>query len=181
MDILNPIFSAQITKTILDFLHTSQAQSALFIIKIVFGVFSGLLLVIIIYTVVRSGYFKWLFIQDLFELLTHRAYGQKKIVRQWENITKRLEKASESEYKLAVIEAETVLDEVLTRMGFAGQSIGERLEKIKKEQLPSFDEVLEAHKTRNNIVHDPDFRLTLDQAKKTLDIYEKALKELEIF
>ncbi len=65
-------------------------------------------------------------------------------------------------------------------MGFTGASIGERLEKIKKEQLPSFDEILEAHKTRNNIVHDPDYRLSLDQAKKTLDIHEKALTELEV-
>lgn len=181
MDIFNSIFSAQTIKILLDFLQKPQVQSVLFIIKIVSGVLSALLLVTIIFTLIRSGYLKWLFFQDLFELLAFKPYGQKKIVRRWESINKRLEKASESEYKLAVIEAETVFDEALTRMGFAGVTIGEKLEKIQKEQLPSLDEVLEAHKTRNNIVHDPDYRLTHDQAKKTIDVYEKGLKDLEVF
>ncbi len=181
MDISNTIFSAQTIQILLDFFQIPQVHNTIFILKIISGILSFLLLVVTIYCLIKSGYLKYLFFQDLYQLLAYRPYGQKKIVRRWESIIKRLEKASESEYKLAVIEGETVLDEALTRMGFVGQSIGERLEKIKIEQLPSLNEVLEAHKTRNNIVHDPDYRLTLEQAKKSLDIYEKALTELDVF
>lgn len=181
MDIFNTISNVKIIKIIVDFFQRAQVHDIIFILKIVSAVSSAALLVTLIFCLVRSGYLKYLFFRDLFELISYRAYGQKKIVRRWDSIKSRLEKASESEYKLAIIEAETVFDEVLTRIGFTGVSVGEKLEKIQKEQLPSLDEVLEAHKTRNDIVHDPDYRLTLDQARKTIDIYEAAMKELEVF
>jgi hypothetical protein len=85
----------------------------------------------------------------------------------------------ESEYKLAVIEADSVLDDILKRMGFAGQTLGERLEKLTSASLTNIEEVREAHKTRNNIVHDPNYRLSLDEARKLISIYEKALVDLQ--
>ncbi len=72
-----------------------------------------------------------------------------------------------------------MLDDILKRMGYGGESLGERLEKITVASLPNLDEVKVAHKTRNNIVHDPDYRLSLDEARKTLEIYEKTLTDLQ--
>ncbi len=77
-----------------------------------------------------------------------------------------------------MIESDSTLDEVLKKMGYLGDTIGERLEKINVAVHPSVEEVRNAHKIRNNIVHDPDFRLNLDEAKKAISIYEKALTDL---
>jgi hypothetical protein len=57
--------------------------------------------------------------------------------------------------------------------------LGERLKKVKKTILPNLEEVLEAHKIKSNIVYDPAFRLTLEQAQKILAIYQRALSNLE--
>ena len=41
-----------------------------------------------------------------------------------------------------------------------------------------YEEVWEAHKIRNQIVHEPDFEITQSEARKILGIYEKAVKRL---
>ena len=86
---------------------------------------------------------------------------------------------SESEHKLAIIEAEGLLDDIFKKMGFLGEAIGDRLKQITPSQLENIEEIREAHKIRNNIVHDPDYRLSLEEAKKAFEIYEKALINLE--
>jgi len=74
-----------------------------------------------------------------------------------------------------------MLNDILKRMGFGGETLGERLEKLTAATLPNLEQIWEAHKIRNNIVHDPDYRLTLDEARKVLGIYEQALRDLEAF
>jgi hypothetical protein len=63
-------------------------------------------------------------------------------------------------------------------MGYVGETMGERMEKINVAVLPNIEDVWAAHKIRNNIVHDPDFRLSLDETKRAISIYEKALTDL---
>ncbi|PIR71619.1 MAG: hypothetical protein COU43_01525, partial [Candidatus Nealsonbacteria bacterium CG10_big_fil_rev_8_21_14_0_10_37_25] len=92
---------------------------------------------------------------------------------------RRLETEMESEWKLAVIEADKIMDDILNRMGFGGKSLGERLGKLTAVSLPNIEEVKEAHKIRNNIIHDPTYRLSLEEAKRVIAIYEKALTDLQ--
>jgi len=72
-----------------------------------------------------------------------------------------------------------MLDDILKRMGYSGETLGERLNKLTIASLPNLEEAKEAHKIRNNIVHDPDYRLSLDEAKKTIETYERALTDLQ--
>lgn len=102
-----------------------------------------------------------------------------KVRKRWEAILARLQSNEESNYKLAVIEADKLLDDILKRVGYQGETMGDRLKKITTEQLTNIDEVWRAHKVRNNIVHDVDFKLNQDQARKTVETLEKALKEME--
>lgn len=113
------------------------------------------------------------------EFFTFKPYGSKKIEKRWNKIKDRLNLSSESEHKLAIIEAESLLDDILKKIGFSGEVIGDRLKQITPLQLENIEEILEAHKIRNNIVHDPDYRLSLEEAKKAFEIYEKALINLE--
>jgi hypothetical protein len=50
---------------------------------------------------------------------------------------------------------------------------------VKKTILPNLDEIAQAHKIKSDIVHDPSYFLTFEQAKKILEIYERALYHLE--
>ena len=153
-------------------------KGPLLIFKALFIGFSLILLICISLLILRTNWLKHLILQDFFEFFTYRPYGVRKLVKQWVKITGRLEAGLESEYKLAVIEADSMFDDILKRMGYGGETLGERLKQISPAVLPNVEELLEAHKIRNNIVHDPDYRLSLDEAKKAIAIYEKTLTDL---
>lgn len=148
-------------------------------LKILFLIISLFFLFGIIYFLLKTEWFKRLFLQDLVEFLSFKSYGLRKVSQTWKKIIKRLEKFSESETKLAIIEADDLLNEILERMGYSGETLGEKLKQLSEVILPNLDEVLEAHKIRSNVVHDPTYRLSLGEGRKVLKIYEKALLNLE--
>jgi len=168
-----------IINDIISFIASPPDAGWLVILKILVIVFFLILLVfIVIFTFWKTSWLKIRILLDFFEFFTYRPYGVKKLAKQWAKIMTRLASGLESEYKLAVIEADSMFDDILKKMGYSGETLGERLKKISSAILPNIEEIGQAHKIRNNIVHDPDFRLSLDEAKKALTIYEKALTEL---
>lgn len=148
-------------------------------IRILFVAIVLILFGFIIFALANTLWLKRLVFWDLQEFLTFRPFGVRRIVREWLRIKARLDTGQESEYKLAVIEADSVLDEILKGMGFGGESLGERLERLTLASLPNLENAKSVHKTRNNIVHDPNYRLSLDEAKKVLAIFEKSLTDLQ--
>ena len=156
-------------------------SGGLLILKILFIIVALILFGFIIFVLAKTLWLKRMLIWDLVEFFSFRPYGVRKVVKDWAKITARLETGLESEHKLAVIEADSILNDILKRMGFGGETLGERLEKLTAATLPNLEQLLGAHKIRNNIVHDPDYRLTLDEARRVLDTYEQALRDLEAF
>lgn len=168
-------------ENISNFILSPAFSGWLLILKILFIIVALILLGFIIFALAKTSWLKRLWIWDLVEFFSFRPYGVRKVVKAWAKITGRLETGLESEYKLAVIEADSILNDILKRMGFGGETLGERLEKLTAATLPNLKQVWEAHKIRNNIVHDPDYRLTLDEARRVLEIYEQALRDLQAF
>jgi hypothetical protein len=56
----------------------------------------------------------------------------------------------------------------------------DRLKNLKTSQLPNLDEVWQAHRLRNQIVHEPTFKLKRDLAERALKIYEGALNRFDL-
>lgn len=167
-----------ITEDLISYLISPPPQ--IIILKIFFIVFFLFLLFGIIYLLSKNRWLRLLFFQDLVEILTFRSYGLRKITKDWTKIIERLEKGSLSEAKLAIIEADDLLNDVLKRMGYEGESLGERIEQLTPDIISNLTEVLEAHKIRNNIIYDPDYRLSLDETRRILSLYKKALLDLEV-
>jgi len=107
------------------------------------------------------------------------SFPKKAIVRKWETVLAKLAKDDENSYKLAVIEADKIFDDLLKRIGYQGEDMGERLKQLTTAQAANLDEIWQAHKLRNQIVHQPDFRLTRSQAERAVEIYQRALEDLE--
>src|SRR3989344_7262472 len=112
--------------SIISFITSPDFQEKLFPIKIIFGAVFGILFVAILVLLLKTRWLRKLLLEDLAEFFTFKPYGAKKGVKQWAKILKRLDTGLESEYKLALIEADSFLDEILIRMGFTGDSLEER-------------------------------------------------------
>src|SRR4030042_1066577 len=152
----------------------------LLVLKIVFGSISFLMIAGIVYFILKTNYLQMIYFQDVAEILSFRPYGTRKIVKQWNKLKNRLGLPSEAEHKLAIIEADNLLNEVLAKMGYQGETLGEKLKQLSALKLSNLDRAMEAHKIRNSIVYDTDYRLSLEQAQKTVEIYEKFLIELQV-
>ncbi|MBU1033266.1 hypothetical protein KJ937_05065 [Patescibacteria group bacterium] len=81
--------------------------------------------------------------------------------------------------KLAVMEADNLLDSALKSMTMPGSTLGERL-KVACYKYPKLRSVWWAHKLRNQLVHESSFNLGKRQANKALDEFERALKILNL-
>ena len=160
---------------------TEIIRKILLYISILSAIISAFLIIGIIWLLLKAKWFKDLFTTDFIEFLTFKPYGVARAKKIWEKILKRAETGLESETKLAIIEAEDLLDDVLERLGYKGESFGERIKSISKEILPNIERVFEAHQIHNNIIHDPNYRLDLERARSVIEIYQKALQDLEVF
>lgn len=103
------------------------------------------------------------------------------IIKRWEKILARLESENPSQYKVSILEADTLADEILDGIGFKGTTMGERLESVKVGQLETREFLVEAHQVRNRIVHESDFALSREEAEKWLNTYKKFFDEVELF
>ena len=168
-------------ESLISFFISPSSSEWFLIIKIIFIVFSLVLIGFIVFALLKASWLKYLLLYDINEFFTYRPFGIKRIEKDWRKIAARLDTGLESEYKLAVIEADNMINETLKRMGYGGESLGERLEKLTAATLPNIEEIKEAHQVRSNIIHDPNYRLSLDEAKKALDIFEKVFRNLEAF
>jgi len=165
---------------VVSFLTSAEVQQKLFTVRIGFFIVAGLFVGTIIFVLLKSHYLEWLLMQNIGEFFTFRAFGVRLINRKWQKIKSRLKTGLESEYKLAVIGADDMLNASLKRMGYAGQSLEEKMEKLSSATLSNIEEVHQAHQLRNSIVHSPDYRLSFEDAKNALDVYEKAFTDLQI-
>jgi len=165
----------------ISFIMNPHFEGVLLYIRIVFIILSVLMIMATVILLFWSSWSKRFIVEDLIESIAARPYGAKEALKQWARIKNRIENGRPDDQKLALIEADALLDETLKNMGYQGESIADRLKQINSTILPNLNDVLEARKIRNNIVYDPDYQLTPDLAKQTSDIYQKALQDLEAF
>jgi len=97
----------------------------------------------------------------------------------WKNINEKVNSASPNDWKIAVIEADKLFDKALIDAGFVGENMGERMRGLKNSDIDgNTDALWEAHKTRNSIVHDSNYDIDDDKARKTVNTLEKAYNAL---
>src|SRR3989344_354965 len=99
----------------------------------------------------------------------------------WQTIIKKMESENISDWKLAIIEADTLLDEMVKKMGYPGENLGERLRHVEVSDFTSLQEAWEAHKVRNRIAHDSgdQFILTAREARRVIGLFEKVFREFK--
>jgi len=167
---------------IISYLTYPPFPKTLLVLKVLFiSIFLYFLFTIINYLLFKTHYFQWLYGESLVEAFAKRTYGIKKLDVIWSKLKERGGPDLESDYKLAVIEADSLLDRTLASIGYKGESLEERLNQITLAHLSTLEEIKTAHKVRNDIVRDPDYRLNVEKAKEILSIYKKTFEELEVF
>ena len=121
--------------------------------------------------------------------LDHRSLGsqgtiitieRKPIMERWEKISRALEGDDMSLARLAIIESDSLADDILKKMGFEGEHMAYRLEHMAGSGLRSVDSLWRAHRVRNEVAHSPAFEMSSRLAIHTKEDYESFFREIGI-
>jgi hypothetical protein len=88
-----------------------------------------------------------------------------------------LSKDNELTFNAAVIEADKLLDKALMEMDLPGKTMGERM-KAASNLFTQNNSIWYAHKMRNMIAHERNFKIDYLKANHALKAYRQALKDL---
>lgn len=134
----------------------------------------------IIYTVIRTQeVLHWMGIRELADFLKAQQLPREIRNERWENVKKRLQSNAPADWKLAVLEADAIMDELLKKMNYHGETMAERLRSIEPSDFQALQHVWNAHKMRNRIAHEVEYALSRDEAERIVSLFEKGLKEFE--
>ena len=98
----------------------------------------------------------------------------------WEKVKIHINSVNPSDWKLAILECDIMLGEILEKMGYMQESIGEKLKSIEPSDFTNIEAAWEAHKIRNQIAHDgSDFLINEREAKRVVGLYEAVFREFE--
>lgn len=107
-----------------------------------------------------------------------RIYEINELQQRWENIMKNVSLESESSWRIAIIEADVILDELLDKLGLPGNTMSDKLKAVEKSDFNTIDLAWEGHKVRNMIAHEGvNFRLNQREARLIISLYEAVFKE----
>ncbi|MFA5827231.1 MAG: hypothetical protein WC839_01900 [Candidatus Paceibacterota bacterium] len=98
----------------------------------------------------------------------------------WKKVLDYLFSTNENDWKLAIIEADSMLFDLLTKLKFKGKNIGDKLKEANRDSFHSLSSAWEIHNIRNKIAHESSsFELSLHEAKRVISLYEQIFKEFD--
>lgn len=99
----------------------------------------------------------------------------------WQRILAHTESLAESDWRLAIIEADIMLSDMLDKLALPGDTIGDKLKAVEKSDFTTIDSAWEAHKIRNQIAHEgASFMLNHRETKRVIGLFETVFKEFRI-
>jgi hypothetical protein len=106
---------------------------------------------------------------------------QQKTNQKWELIKAHFESTNPNDWRAAIIDADTLLEDLVTSLGYTGESLGAQLTSIKVNDFPTIQSAWEGHKMRNIIAHEgSSFNLTERQKEITRRHFEAVFRDAGI-
>jgi hypothetical protein len=99
----------------------------------------------------------------------------------WEQIQMHMNSKNPSEWRVAIIEADIMLDDLLKTLSYHGDTVGDKLKAVEKSDFTTVEAAWEAHKVRNQIAHQgADFQINDREVKRVIGLFETVFREFQI-
>lgn len=96
----------------------------------------------------------------------------------WQHILSYAASDDEELWRLAIIEADVMMDEMLEAMGYPQDSLGEKLKSAEESDFRTLNQAWEAHKLRNTIAHKGStYELTRRELDRAINNYRQVFNE----
>lgn len=99
--------------------------------------------------------------------------------KRWDAISENMLSEHPNDWRIAILEADIILNEILTKSGYTGDTVADKLKQVEKSDFQTLENAWEAHKVRNKVVHDVDFVLSKREAERIVKLYQSVFEEFE--
>lgn len=98
----------------------------------------------------------------------------------WDRILEEVGGEEEHKWRVAILEADILLNELLDVLGYKGETMADKMRQVVKADFNSIDAAWEAHKIRNRIAHDgAEFPLGAREARRVIGLYDQIFREFK--
>jgi hypothetical protein len=106
------------------------------------------------------------------------AKGSPETTNRWRKIVALADSDNQNDWKQAIIDADSILDDMLSKMNYHGDDLGSKLRGATKADFKTLDQAWSAHKVRNDIAHEgSNFMLSKHEAKRIVNLYKQVFEE----
>ena len=96
----------------------------------------------------------------------------------WNRIMEHVNTDDEHQWRLAILEADIMLNELLDVQGYKGETMAEKMKQVNRANFNSIDDAWEAHKVRNRVAHEgSEHQLTEREKNRVIGLYARIFRE----
>jgi len=146
---------------------------------------SILALVIIIFSLVRMYEIQVFDKEEIDHEIAHALAKDKERDRnlnpRWKYVLTLIESPNESDWRISIIEADTLLEETLKDRGLVGNTMAELLEEAKSNGYHGIQSAWDAHLVRNRIAHEgQNFSISQVEGRRVIKLYQNIFEDMEV-
>jgi hypothetical protein len=98
----------------------------------------------------------------------------------WNRVLEQAHGEDERGWRLAILEADIMLNELLDVLGYRGETMADKMKMVDRTRFHTIDLAWEAHSVRNQIAHQGSHKhLDSREARRVIMLYEKVFKEFQ--
>lgn len=96
----------------------------------------------------------------------------------WKDVEGLMQSGNPADWRVAILEADILLEDMLGQMGYGGESVGEKLKQVDPAHFKTIQDAWKAHKVRNTIAHEgASFKLTRSAADEVIADFKRVFDE----
>ena len=109
---------------------------------------------------------------------TVAAHDVPKTHLRWNRVLEQARGDSAQGWRLAILEADIMLNELLDTLGYRGETMADKMRNVDRVNFHTIDLAWEAHKIRNKIAHEGEtHELSSREARRVIALYERVFRE----
>lgn len=103
------------------------------------------------------------------------------VAERWKKVLEHASSENPSDWRIAIIEADIILDDLLSVLNLPGITMGDKLKAAEPSDFLTLDKAWEAHKARNMIAHQgSNFVINQREIHRIVSLYETVFKEFKM-
>ena len=116
-----------------------------------------------------------------FEAMTHTvtAHDVPQTVLRWQHILEESRSDSDQSRRLAILEADIMLGELLDELGLRGATMADKMKTVDRGRFNTIDLAWEAHRARNRVAHEAGHSSSGQETRRIIGLYEKVFREFK--